>query len=139
MTSRRTVLKSLLAFGGAALGGLWVFAPSYQAILEQTILSRLSYLKHDGDSVKRFIADYEQAYKKGRVRVLIIGFSRMFADYRVPYLSRRLESFEEFVLERYLRSTDFFLHGADESRVLRYVAFADPYQSPCFNPFAKLV
>ncbi|MBW2293445.1 MAG: hypothetical protein JRG89_02590 [Deltaproteobacteria bacterium] len=38
---------------------------------------------------------------------------------------------------RFLASTDFFQNGADEARPLRYVAFYDPYVTPCYNPFAS--
>lgn len=34
----------------------------------------------------------------------------------------------------FLMSTDFFLHGADESRPVNYVMFFHPYRSPCWNP-----
>ena len=36
---------------------------------------------------------------------------------------------------RFLASTDFFQHNADENRPLRYVTFYDPYVSPCYSPF----
>jgi len=36
---------------------------------------------------------------------------------------------------RFLASTDFFQHGADERRALTYVRYYDPYVSPCYNPF----
>jgi hypothetical protein len=35
---------------------------------------------------------------------------------------------------RFLMSTDFFLHGADETRPVRYVALYHPYANPCWNP-----
>lgn len=38
---------------------------------------------------------------------------------------------------RFLASTDFFQHGADESRPLTYVAYYDPYVSTCYNPFTE--
>jgi hypothetical protein len=34
----------------------------------------------------------------------------------------------------FLLSTDFFAHGADESRPLGYAQLYDPYRSPCYNP-----
>jgi len=37
---------------------------------------------------------------------------------------------------RYLLSTDFFRHNADESRLIQYVGFCDPYATPCSNPLA---
>jgi hypothetical protein len=39
-------------------------------------------------------------------------------------------------MSRYLLSTDFFIHGVDESRVVKYVAFHDPHLTPCFTPFS---
>lgn len=41
---------------------------------------------------------------------------------------------------RFLLSTDYFLDAgasADPSRPIRYVAFYDPYVSPCWNPAAR--
>jgi hypothetical protein len=38
------------------------------------------------------------------------------------------------IAARFLLSTDFFQNGADEDRPLRYVAYYDPYRSPCYNP-----
>ncbi len=37
--------------------------------------------------------------------------------------------------EAFLKSTDFFPQGADESKPLTYLTLYDPYRSPCFNPF----
>lgn len=37
--------------------------------------------------------------------------------------------------ESFLKSTDFFPSGADESKPLAYLTLYDPYRSPCFNPF----
>ena len=38
---------------------------------------------------------------------------------------------------RYLLSTDFFAHNADETRRIRYVGLYNPPFSPCVNPFAR--
>jgi hypothetical protein len=37
---------------------------------------------------------------------------------------------------QYLMSTDFFRHGADESRRIQYVAYYDPSVTACRNPLA---
>jgi hypothetical protein len=42
---------------------------------------------------------------------------------------------QEDFFDRFLLSTDFFQHGADESRRVRYSRFYDPYVNPCWNPF----
>lgn len=37
----------------------------------------------------------------------------------------------------FLMSTDFFLKDADTTRPLSYVAYYDPYITPCWNPLVK--
>jgi mono/diheme cytochrome c family protein len=38
------------------------------------------------------------------------------------------------VVSRFLLSCDFFQHGMDEARPLRYVGYYDIYVNPCYNP-----
>lgn len=38
--------------------------------------------------------------------------------------------------QQFLMSTDFFQNGADEKRAVKYVAYFDPYMSPCYSPFS---
>lgn len=40
-------------------------------------------------------------------------------------------------LGRFLLSTDFFQHGADEAREIRYALLYAPMRNPCYNPFPK--
>ena len=63
------------------------------------------------------------------------GVDQYFADYQRfrGTLSRRSPLPRE-VFTHYLLSTDFFRHGADESRRVLYVGFYDPYITPCNNP-----
>ena len=42
------------------------------------------------------------------------------------------------LFERFLLSTDFFQHSANESRLVKYVSYYDPYVSPCYNPCRTL-
>lgn len=78
------------------------------------ITRHYDYLRLDPDGVERFVRDY--------------------ADWRSADGSA--ESIED-VLSRFLLSTDFFLHDADESRPIRYLRLYDPYLSPCNNPFVR--
>ncbi len=41
--------------------------------------------------------------------------------------------------ERFLLSSSFFDDGADEAKVVEYVAFHDPYLTPCSNRLARPV
>jgi hypothetical protein len=38
---------------------------------------------------------------------------------------------------RFLMSTDFFLHNADETRPVHYLALYHPYATPCWNPLSS--
>lgn len=44
---------------------------------------------------------------------------------------------DEELYDTFLLSTDFFQHGGDENRELRYVTFFSPYVSPCYNPLVR--
>jgi hypothetical protein len=67
-----------------------------------------------------------------------VGVERYFQDclrYR-PDFSRRMALRDEDYT-RYLLSSDFFRHDADESRRIQYVRFYDPSVGACGNPFAR--
>ena len=81
---------------------------------EEQLRVHFSYLTLDAPGVGEYLADYE------RYRGRLPRFRRLSADFYT----------------RYLMSTDFFRTGADESRIVRYVGFYDPDQTPCGNPFA---
>lgn len=112
--TRRGLLKGALATLG--LGGLasvlwWRRAdPALRRIKRQ-----LSYLRLDRRGVRDFLSDYAAAYGASRAETT--------EDSRLAL--------------HFLVSSDFFEHGADESRTIHYVRLYDPYLSPCFNPFAR--
>jgi hypothetical protein len=72
-----------------------------------------------------------------RIRGLpyVHAFVNVFA---LSLRSREFRLFEEYVVGKFLISTDFFWRGADVTRPVRYLAFHDPYRAPCVNPFARL-
>lgn len=64
----------------------------------------------------------------------LAAFARDFVLYRdsgalqfVPYLD---------LPRRFLLSSDFFANDADESELVRYVVFSDPFATPCSNQLA---
>ena len=75
------------------------------------IRRHFSYLRFAPGTAERFVADFEST----------IGPP-------VPAWSSDLYT-------RFLLSTDFFLHHADEGRVIEYVTFYEPTVTPCYNPF----
>ena len=82
---------------------------------EDRLRAHFSYLTLDMGGVEQYFADYERAFGP---------------------LARHLPLSPDFCT-RYLMSTDFFRHGADESRVVRYVGFYDPDRTACNNPLAQ--
>ena len=62
---------------------------------------------------------------------------RQFADvHRSQFGSGLFAKPDTQLHKRFLLSTDFFPNGADETRLVRYVTYYDPYVSPCWNPCA---
>lgn len=61
-----------------------------------------------------------------------------FAADHVRARGRKIRGYETNGLpEQFLLSTDFFRHGADQTRPVTYVAYFDPYLSPCYDPMAS--
>lgn len=105
------------------------------AILER----RLGYLNIDRGSFQRFTTDYLESRKEYRRELTLMAMFSLPYRYVTPYpilkQGHSLRRLEANVVSRYLLSTDFFEHGADESRALRYIDFHDPYRIACRNPF----
>ncbi len=82
-----------------------------------SLRARFSYLRIDDAVLATFAGDY-------------LRDRRHRWDGRAPFPDRDAM--------RFLMSTDFFQNGADESRSLRWVAYYNPYVSPCYNPLVEL-
>ena len=82
---------------------------------EDRLRSHFSYLTLDMAGVEQYFADHQRTFGP---------------------LPRHLPLSSDFCT-RYLMSTDFFHHGADEARLVRYVGFYDPDLTTCNNPLAR--
>ncbi len=80
----------------------------------ERVVKHFDYLTLDPDGVNRFVADYERVF--GELAPRNLAANRLFYT-------------------KFLMSTDFFLNGADESRLVKYVALHHPYENPCWSPF----
>ena len=112
---------SMIVAGAAAItreSGPASGARTAAGLVEGVIRERLPFLKISPDVLDAFARDC--------VRY----------DGRTVRSARQASGARDRLVERFLLSTDFFQHGADESRPVRYVTYADPYISPCYNPFA---
>jgi len=86
-------------------------AAARESELTAALRRQFSYLSIESGSIDAFAADFER--------------------HRGAWNSRR----QNLPNLRFLASTDFFQHAADEERTIRYVTYYDPYISPCYNPF----
>jgi hypothetical protein len=119
--NRRAFLR-LAAAGAAAIAGTLGVANRRGVLrvltwspIEDRIRARLPGLRLDRAGLGAFAADYQA--RVGRER----RFGWWDPDIHVAFLA----------------SSDFFLHGARTDRVVRYVAYYDPYQNPCWNPCVR--
>ena len=107
--SRRKFVAAIGVFavvGGLAAGG-WFFLR--REILYWQLRKKLNYLNLDRDVLRQFAEDHAK-------------YGDLVVYTQIP------------VHMRFLLSTDFFRYGADETRSLEYLAYYDPYISPCYNP-----
>jgi len=103
---------------------------------------RVGYLKTEPGSFERFAADYLE-YKRAHVKQLAkLSAAALpltyFTLYRWLPMGHPLRRLEDNVVSKYLLSTDFFFHGADESRQVSYLSFYEPSKVACRNPFSNL-
>lgn len=141
------------AFIAGAIGGVAVLlAAPYAAyhwrngkatkVVVAILKRRVGYLKNPSGSLERFAEEYVE-YKKAHAgqlaRLSVVAFPMTYLTlYRWLPLGHPLRRLEDSVVTKYLLSTDFFLHGADESRELSYLSFYEPHTAPCRNPFIRM-
>lgn len=141
--SRRAFVRCGLAAGGMAVLGTWVWWRRDAADLIVAILERrVGFLRVDRETFRTFALAYIQANPRHESRLstasVITGPLQWVRPHRwggpVGDAFRRLD---DSVVATYLLSTDFFYHGADETRVVSYVEYFDPLSGVCRNPFAR--
>ncbi len=107
-------------------------------------IASVGYQKREGvkwhlDNVKRYVIPVEDRIRSyfdylGIDEEGLAEFARVHKSiFGSGFDARR----DPMLYERFLLSTDFFQHGGDETRTVRYVSYYDPYRSPCWNPCAS--
>lgn len=126
---RRTVLAGLVSALSLGAGAWWWWRgqePRKQEsadLTAQTLRQILPYLQLDDAGLARFARDLRTARQYPVLRRARSGDSKA----------------REWLGQQFLLSSDFFWHGADESRTIGYRSYYDPYAHPCANPFAHPV
>lgn len=141
---RRTFL-----LGGAAalagLAGIRLALSTQHAVILSVLQKRLSYLKMSPEGMSRFADEVIARKVISPLRLRTLGmlmplYQRLALEGREGWL-HSVRHGEERITTMYLLSSDFFVHGAREDRVIQYLAFYDPEHNPvpCMHPFARPV
>ena len=145
---RRTFILSAVASAFSLyVGGWWAFKVRKNDatdIILAILHKRLGYLRLDESGLVRFAHDYQgRIPEKGAYLASWAGLLRpIYALFNPFELTPKAESFRQFedhILTQFLLSSDFFQHNADETRIVRYLGYYDPYERLCENPFASLI
>jgi hypothetical protein len=142
--ARRRVLVGL-GIAAAAAFGVWGVEIASEAEIASAIRRRLSFLRLDEAGLHSFAKDYIRAMLAKRPSWyrwkyhLESLFRKPGARWGISTDTRsRRERIEDNLTTQYLLSSDLFLKGADESRVIQYVSLYDPMRA-CGSPFARPV
>jgi len=131
---RRTFLLGLAAAAAAATAGAGFLAfrvRGYTGIVIERLFEELDarrypHLGYTDALLAHFdYLDLERADVERFTEV----YTRLFGG-------KRWSTKLTLAYDTFLKSTDFFPNGADESRPVRFVAIYAPRANPCYNPFA---
>jgi hypothetical protein len=111
------------------------------ADIERLLRSRLADRNLAPDAIPQFAAEYYRrygAFVMSRREKQTLGGLWEFGAFRPLFSDARTEKLletERRMISQFLRSTDYFARQADVPA--RYIAFANPYETTCTNPFAR--
>ena len=139
--------RQFLVAGVAGFTGLvtWRFVRSNdENAIIMVLKERLDYLLLEEKGLHDFARDLaaQKILSSNKLRLLNVAgplYTQLaITTYKNP-LSRAVWQREERIVSMYLMSSDFFLSGADETRLVRYTGFYDPIRDPrpCSNPFSR--
>ena len=143
MVKRRGVLLGLAALGGLAGIAAWRLARvTPEQAIAMVIHKRLAYLRLDAAGVQRFARELAARKEIANYKLRTVAAAgRLYSDIAYPghdAVSNAIRAGEERIVTVYLLSSDFFLMGADETRVVHYLDLYDAMRA-CSNPFARSV
>lgn len=143
MPSRRQFLVTV----AAGVTGLvaWRFLVSSDVDAIVAILhKRLNYLKLDPDGVDAFARDLvtRKILSGSKLRLIDMAspvYTHLSSHLGHNSLAHNFKHGEERIVSMYLLSSDFFQNGHDESKVVHYLEFYEPFVKckPCQTPFAR--
>jgi hypothetical protein len=139
MPTRRQFIDAML--GGLVVVSGWRYWRSNQEEAVLLVLrKRLDYLRLDQRGARAFAADLVARRLLSPMRLKLIGaVAPLYMHVGLnghDALQETIRHGEERVVSSFLLSSDFFVNGADTTRIVRYLGLYDPLQA-CSNPFAR--
>ena len=101
---------------------------SFEESAAGIIRKQLGFLKLDEPGLIQFANEYSKGIDK-YYKLTLKGYNLLGIDASQSGKIHQL-------VTTYLLSSDFFIHGMDESRTVKYLAMYDPYLRPCAHPFS---
>lgn len=143
MLSRRQFLT--VSAGGLGALATWRYARSHEENAVVAVLrKRLDYLTLDEQGMRAFAVELvrRKIISGNRLRLVDAAgpvYTSLDTSGLPPALMHPLRHGEERITSIFLLSSDFFVNGADETRVVRYLGYYDPLRQPqrCSNPFSR--
>ena len=141
---RRQFLLGGLGFFALAGLGVWGFGrQGIESAIVRILRKRLDFLRLDETGLHAFAKDQATKIIDKRVTMarlryhLLANVGPTFRRFQRSNIKRsRVEQMEDIVVTTYLLSSDFFVNGSDETRLVKYRGYYDP-MVPCGNPFAR--
>jgi len=138
MRRRTFVLSSIAVVMGA--GGLRVALSDKHATIAKILHKNLDYLTLDPAGVAQFARDLVSRGISGGKLILVDLMGPLYTQMRLSpdrRMGAALRHGEDRVITQYLISSDFFVNGADTSRIVRYLGYYNPLVACRGNPFAR--
>jgi hypothetical protein len=144
MDLRRTLTRRKFLISGGALltvgvsGWAYTREFTYRNLIISVLHRKLAYMTLDEASLRTFADAFVNDYGTLGLKGEGLALSRPVFPIVDSPGTDEVTRFENRVVSKFLLSSDFFRNGADETRLITYVAYYNPYSLACANPFAVL-
>ena len=137
---KRRVFIGAAVLGLAAVAGWRVISGKNENAITKVLHKKLGYLILDPLGVEHFAKDFAarkiiSSMKLHAIDAAGVLYTHLGLDANNK-LFDAIKYGEDRIVTAYLISSDFFINGADDTRLVKYLGYFDPLRA-CGNPFAR--
>lgn len=145
LTRRQFLLAVVPASASLYVGGWWLInvrKGETSQIIISILKKKLYYLNISDQTLETFASDVQTILPSGYRRsmswagMLSPAYARVDIFHLTQRTKQKIEEFEEYIVSKFLLSSDFFYNDAREDREIQYIGLYQ-HASICSNPFAK--